>query len=94
MGVGHVAVDVSGDALRTSKGFCPFLTAVCMTEAPTVRAGLDDWPMTGLKFHNTSLQLFDFLFLPCNATAETAVNIAQGKSVLGTKSKISRANLL
>ena len=58
-----------------------------------VCAGLDDWPMTGLKFHNTSLQLFDFLFLPCNATAETAVNTAQGKSVLGTKSKISRANL-
>lgn len=38
-----------------------------------VRAGLDDWPMTGLKFHNTSLQLFDFLFLPCNAAVKDII---------------------
>ena len=38
-----------------------------------VRAGLDDWPMTGLKFHNTSLQLFDFLFPPCYAAVKDII---------------------
>lgn len=38
-----------------------------------VRTGLDDWPTTGLKFHNTSLQLFDFLFLPCYAAVKDII---------------------
>lgn len=43
---------------RTLKEFCPFLT--------------DDVD-SGLKFHNTSLQLFDFLFLPCNAAVKDII---------------------
>ena len=38
-----------------------------------VCAGLDYWPMTGLEFHNTSLQLFDFLFLPCYAAVKDII---------------------
>lgn len=38
-----------------------------------VRAGLDDWLMTSLKFHNASLQLLDFLFLSHNAAVKDII---------------------